>query len=565
MINKIAGKRVIVGALFAAALTSGAFAQQVTNPTQKNLQGASDAQQPIAVFKVEVVARTMKAINYHHRQGSTKVDFQGTALEPEAKGEATVESRTGATKINANFNHLEPAARFGPEFVTYVLWAITPEGRAKNLGEVFLDGTKSSIQTSTDLQAFGLLVTAEPYFAVSQPSDVVVMENFVRGDTTGTIEQVEAKFELLQRGIYTRNMSSAIIEKMKLDKNLPLDLQEARNAVSIAKNTGAETYAADTMVKANQELQNAEMFLKGKGDKKRLQTVARQATQMAEDARIITLRKLAEMDKAATLAREASATQEAADQTRRRQTADAARMNADAERMKAEAERRKAEADKSTAELASRNAEAAALKAQVATLGAERDRAAAEAARLAAMEEKRKSDAEAASARAGMDEANRLREQAEKDKLALREQIRSQLNLILETRDTARGLIVNMSDVLFDTAKFSLRPGAKEKLAKVSGILLAHPGLMLEIEGFTDNVGGEAYNQTLSEKRANSVRDYLVTQGIKPETVTAKGLGLTLPVAGNETAAGRQRNRRVELVVSGDPIAPRNAAPAGNR
>ena len=240
-------------------------------------------------------------------------------------------------------------------------------------------------------------------------------------------------------------------------------------------------------------------------------------------------------------------------------------MNADAERMKAEAERRKAEADKSTAELASRNAEAAALKAQVATLGAERDRAAAEAARLAAMEEKRKSDAEAASARAGMDEANRLREQAEKDKLALREQIRSQLNLILETRDTARGLIVNMSDVLFDTAKFSLRPGAKEKLAKVSGILLAHPGLMLEIEGFTDNVGGEAYNQTLSEKRANSVRDYLVTQGIKPETVTAKGLGLTLPVAGNETAAGRQRNRRVELVVSGDPIAPRNAAPAGNR
>jgi len=503
----------------------GLFAQ-VPNPTQKDIVTAGGQSVPITVFHVEVVSRTMKAINYHHRQGSTNIDFRGTALEPQARGEATVDSKTGATKVNARFSHLEPAARFGPEFVTYVLWAITPEGRAKNLGEVFLDGSNSSIQTSTDLQAFGMMVTAEPYFAVSQPSDVVVMENFVREDTTGTIEQVDAKFELLQRGIYTRNMSSAIVEKMRPDKSIPLDLVEARNAVLIARNTGAETYAADTMAKANQELQNAEGFLAGRGDKKALQTVARQATQMAEDARIITLKKMEEQEKTASLNREAQATREAAEQARRRAMA--------------ESERAQAQTDRAAAEAASRRAES--------------DRAAADAARMAAIEEQKKLEIETARARAAADDANRMRDQAEKDKLALRQQIRDQLNMVLETRDSARGLIVNMSDVLFDTGKYTLKPGAKEKLAKVSGILLAHPGLMLEIEGHTDSVGGEEYNQTLSEHRAEAVRDYLVGQGIQPDTASAKGFGKTKPVASNDTPEGRQQNRRVELVVSGDPI-----------
>jgi outer membrane protein OmpA-like peptidoglycan-associated protein len=506
---------------------------QVPNPTQRDLQTAGQGNPPITRFHVEVVSRTMKAINFHHRQGSTKVDFRGTALEPEARGEATVDSKTGATKVEARFSKLEPAARFGPEFVTYVLWAITPEGRAKNLGEVFLNGTNSSIQTSTDLQAFGLMVTAEPYFAVSQPSDVVVLENFIRKDTTGTIEQVDAKFELLQRGIYTRNMSSATVQKMKVDKRLPLDLQEARNAVMIAGNIGADKYAADTMLKANQELQNAEGFLASKGDKKMLQTVARQATQMAEDARIITIRKIQEEEKAAVLQseadakqREAEAKKEAANQTRQRVAADAERTQAEAERAAAEAASRRAE----------------------------RDRAEADAARMAAIEQQKKLAVETASARAAAEEANRMRDQAEKDKLALREQIRVQLNMVLETRDSARGLIVNMSDVLFDTGKYTLRGETKEKLAKVSGILLAHPGLMLAVEGHTDSVGGDEYNQTLSEHRAEAVRDYLVSQGISQDTVTSKGYGKTMPVASNDTAAGRQQNRRVELVVSGDPI-----------
>jgi outer membrane protein OmpA-like peptidoglycan-associated protein len=502
-----------------------AFAQ-IPNPTQTNIAQSSGGDQPIAVFHVDVVSRTMKSVNYHHREGSTHIDFRGTALAPDAKGEASVDSKTGATKVNAHFSRLEPAAAFGPEFVTYVLWAVTPEGRPVNLGEVFLDGTNSSIQTSTDLQAFGMFVTAEPYFAVTQPSDVVVMENFIREDTTGTIEQVDAKFELLKRGTYTRNMPAITAGKLKLDKRIPLDLQEARNAYAIAVNAGAGKYAADTLEKARVDLENAEGYLAGRGDKKALQTVARQATQMAEDARIIEFRKEQQEEEAAVRDREARATQEAAEQTHQREIADAERM--------------RAEADKAAAEAASRKAES--------------DRAAADAARAAALEQQQKLAAETASARAAADEANRMRMQAEKDKEALREQIRNQLNMVLETRESARGLIVNMSDVLFDTAKYTLKPGAREKLAKVSGILLAHPGLILAIEGHTDSVGGDEYNQELSEHRAEAVRDYLVTQGIAPDSVSAKGFGKTMPVATNDTPEGRQQNRRVELVVSGDPI-----------
>ena len=529
---------ILAALLIPAAASVVQVAAQVPNPTQKDLAPPDGGNAPIAVFHVDVVARTMTAVNYRHREGSTPIDFRGTTLAPEAKGEASVDSKTGATKINAHFSRLEPAAAFGPEFVTYVLWAVTPEGRPTNLGEVFLDGTKSSLQTSTDLQAFGMFVTAEPYFAVTQPSDAVVLENFVRPETSGTIEQVEAKFELLKRGVYTRNMPAEVLGRLKQDKRVPLDLQEARNAYAIALNVGADRYAADTMNKARLDLDNAEGYLAGKGDKKALQTVARQATQMAEDARIITFRKMGAEEEAAVRDSEFKATQEASEQARLRAAA--------------ESERMKAETEKAAAEAASQKAEI--------------ERREAVTARLAAVEEQGKLAAETASARAAAEEANRMREQAEKDKQALgeqaekdkqalRDQIREQLNMVLDTRETARGLIVNMSDVLFDTGQYTLRPGAKEKLAKVSGILLAHPGLVLAVEGHTDSVGGDDYNQTLSEHRAGAVREYLVAQGIPPDSVTAQGFGKTMPVADNGTAEGRQQNRRVEIVVSGDPIA----------
>jgi outer membrane protein OmpA-like peptidoglycan-associated protein len=136
-----------------------------------------------------------------------------------------------------------------------------------------------------------------------------------------------------------------------------------------------------------------------------------------------------------------------------------------------------------------------------------------------------------------------------------------QFNTILETRDTARGLIINMSDVLFDTAKFSLRPAAREKLAKVAGVVSGHPGLKLEVEGHTDNVGADDYNQLLSEQRGGAVRDYLTGQGVPQNSVTARGFGETQPAASNLNSTGRQQNRRVELVVSGDIIGAQIGSP----
>src|SRR5580692_7302049 len=265
---------------------------QAPSPVQQST-GAAQAG-PMPIYRVTVVARTMKAINYNHRSGSTRIDFRGTALMPQAHGEASVESKQGVIKIDARMQKLQPATKYGPEYLTYVMWAITPEGRATNVGEVLLNGDKTHLDATTELQSFGLIVTAEPYFAVTQPSDVVVMENFVTKETTGTIEEVDAKYELLQRGQYVLNVNPADIKPLRLDKKVPLELYEARNAVQIARWTGADKYAADTFLKAKQGLENAEGYLQGKAGKKPIGTVARESVQMAEDARIITVKKIEE-------------------------------------------------------------------------------------------------------------------------------------------------------------------------------------------------------------------------------------------------------------------------------
>jgi outer membrane protein OmpA-like peptidoglycan-associated protein len=467
----------------------------------------------VPTFRVTVVSRVTKAINYRHRSGSTPVDLRGTALMPMAKGDAVVNSKQGRIEINAHMDHMTPATQFGPEYLTYVLWAVTPEGRPKNLGEVLLNGDNSKLDVTTDLQTFGLIITAEPYFAVTQPSDVVVMENFIRTDTQGTYEDIDAKYELLQRGQYTMNVNPSEISPYVVDRKVPLELYEARNAVRIAQWTGADKYAADTFEKAKVGLQNAEEELTGKIGKKTVSQNSRDAAQNAEDARLITIRKVedeyAEGVKAAADQREADARAQAA--------------QSDAER--AAAERQQLESERAR---------------QAAQAEADRSAKDADAARAAALAQQQQAQAQL--------------NQSEQEKAQLREQLRQQLNMILETRETARGLIVNMSDVLFDSGKYTLKPGAREKLAKIGGIILAHQGLKLEVEGHTDSVGSDEYNQKLSEQRANSVRDYLVSQGVTGDSITAIGLGKTGPVTDNTTAAGRQQNRRVEMVVSGEPI-----------
>jgi len=531
---------------------------QIPNPTQKSQPALTPNQtgQPMPVFRVQVVSRTTKAVNYHHRTGTTHIDFRGTELMPLARGEASVSSQMGSTKIETSFNHMGPAAQFGPEYMTYVLWGITPEGRATNLGEVVLEGDHAKLLSTTDLQTFGLIVTAEPYFSVTQPSDVVVAENFIRNDTSGTIEQVDAKFELLQRGQYIYNRGA--YSPIKINPKGPLQLAEAENAVEIARLAGADKYAADTYAKATLDLKNAEAFLHGSKNRKESETNAREAAQMAEDARIITLRKIRQeeldAERAAAAQREADAQAKA---TAERQKADAERLRAEqsaAEAAKQQQARQQADADRRAAELARQQALQAKADADAATMRAQQERAAADAARAAALAQQQAAQADAERAKQAAAQADAQRQQAEAEKAALRERLRNQLNTVLETRETQRGLIVNISDVLFDFGKYTLKPGAREKLAKVAGILLAYPGLNIQLEGHTDSVGSDEFNMKLSQERADAVRTYLGSEGVPTNTMSATGLGKGEPVADNSTAAGRQQNRRVDMVVSGQAI-----------
>ena len=483
------------------------------------------------VFRVNVVSRTTKAVNYRHRGGSTGVDFKGTSLMPQATGKGKVDSKAGRLQVNASFSHLESAGKFGAQYLTYVLWAITPEGRAVNLGEVVPnEEQKSSLEVTTDLQAFGLLVTAEPYFAVTRPSNLVVIENIIRYETKGFEEAIDARFDMLEGGQYTIDVPAAQLPSTTAAPNTPLDLLEARNAVAIAKAAGAEKYASESLAKSLDMLARAEDYLVRKQGRTPIGTAARGATQMAEDARVLTLQRK-EQER---IAAEKQAMRE------RQEKAEAdAKAAAEAEaRAKAQAEedarrRAQAEADRATAERA--KADAQFVQAQ------------AEAARAAALAEQQKAEAEAEKARLAAEEANRQKEE-------LRARLLHQLNQVLETTDTDRGLRVNMPDVLFDSGQYTLKPAARERLARISGIVQGYPELNFEIEGHTDNVGSDQFNQGLSEKRAASVRDYLVNSGVSINNVVARGLGKTQPVADNKTANGRKLNRRVEMIVSGDVI-----------
>jgi len=513
------------------------------------------------IYRITVTERTTKAISYRNRSGATKIDFAGTALMPAAHAEAKVDSKKGYIEIEVEFRNLPEATQFGAEYLTYVLWAITPEGRTSNLGEILRSGTSGKLNVTTELQSFGLVVTAEPYFAVSRPSDVVVMENIVRPDTVGKIELIDAKYELLQRGQYEH---LANVLDLKVNRKMPLELYEARNAIQIARTSGADRFATETFQKAEASLRQAEQDRAHNAGAKSVTTAARHAVQTAEDARAIAVKRqdddllaaerqagadrqaTAESGRAAAESETSRVTREAAE-ARRRAESEAARLKRDndAQSADARAEADRLRRDNDVQRLAALN-EADRLKRDN---DAQRASALSEADRL-----KQESDAKLAAAQTDLDRAARDRAQAEADKAELRARLLLQFNAILQTRDTARGLIVNLSDVLFDTAKFSLRPEAREKLAKVAGIVSGHPGLRLDVEGHTDNVGGDDYNQNLSEQRGSSVRDYLTQQGMQQGSVSTRGFGKTQPIATNDTAAGRQQNRRVELVISGEII-----------
>ncbi len=532
------------------ALSVSAFAQ-----TNRQVTTVVEPISPTPIFRVNVVSRNVQAVNYEHRSGASKLDFAGTDLMPSANGEAKVNSRRGSIQIDAEFADLREPTTFGTEYLTYVLWAISPEGRAVNLGEVLVgDNHRSKLRVTTDLQAFALIVTAEPYYAVRQPSNAVVLENVVRESTKGTTEAVNAKYELMERGGYIP--TGYKFDPVVLNARLPLEFFEARNALRIAQSEGAEQYASDSYQHAVQLMNNADEYATRKHiDSKPLIAVSREAVQTSEDARAIAVKKLDEIGLANE--RQASSDSQARSQAqadhaiRQKDQAQSDAAVAQAARAQAEFDAQNARTARTQAESDAAKARADAADAQSATAQAQSDMASNQASSATALSA---AQADADQSRSDAQAAQQTAQQAETDKAAMRTRLSEQLNLILETRDSARGLIVSMSDVLFDTGKYSLKPGAREKLAKVAGILLAYPGLDIAVGGYTDNVGGDAMNQTLSENRAGSVRDYLVQEGVATNSVSAQGFGNTLPVASNDNASGRQQNRRVELLVSGDAI-----------
>ena len=448
----------------------------------------------------------------------------------------------GRTEIDSHFYHLRSARDLGPEFLTYVLWAITPQGRAMNLGEMRPDkDRKASLKATTQLQNFGLLVTAEPFFAVTRPSNMVVLQNVPRADTRGREVSIDAKFEAFQRGDYTVRIPPSELLSITASRKTPVELLEARNAVVIARASGAERYASDAYARAEGDLARAEAQYDEHHHESAIST-ARAATQAAEDARLLSIqRREQERD---------SLRQQEQEHRVARAREEASQAQQEAERAKFE--REQAEVQKQRAEIAASQAE---QTAQLASQEAARERSAAEEARQQALQQQQNLVAQAQEAEQQAQSAQQRAEQADQARENMRQQLLAELNQIMQTRDTARGLIVDMNDVLFDTGRATLRPDAKIRLARVAGIIEAYPDLRLNIEGYTDNTGSPQYNHMLSEERAATVRDFLIGQGVLANNVFAQGFGEANPIASNGTPEGRQMNRRVDLVVSGPEIA----------
>jgi outer membrane protein OmpA-like peptidoglycan-associated protein len=468
-----------------------------------------------------LTSKSVPAIGYEIGAGGTKVNLVATSAASGASGEARVEAKKNGTTIDVKVNGMPLPTTLGPEFLTYVLWSVSPDGTATNLGEIPINKDGNGKLTATAAsQTFSLIVTAEPYYAVRIPSELVVLENERKKNTKGQVFP-DTNYKLMFRNEYSRAGNPLALTPDL--KNFPLDVYEARNAVEIAKDRGAEKYAPEVFSKAQASLQIMENAVAQKADKNQLISTARQAIQFAEDARGL------------------SAQRQEAERIQKEKDAAAA---AAAAKAKAEADARAAAEAKRQAELTA--AKEAQMKAEADAKAAEQRAAAQAAAEKAAAQQA----ALQAKEQAAKDEAARAKAATE----ALRAQLLQQLNEVLQTTDTPRGLVVNMADVLFESGKFALSQDAQLKLAKLSGIIQAHPGLNLAIEGYTDTTGTPDFNLKLSQQRADAVMTFLISQGLSADTITANGLGQANPVADNTTSAGRKQNRRVEIIVSGEVI-----------
>jgi flagellar motor protein MotB len=525
---KMTSKKVLV-------LTVGLFL-----PTAIWCQNVPVDHPSVPIYRVTVVERTVKAVDYQYRNGPTPIDFRGTVLLPKAKGDAVVESKAGRTEIDARFSHLEAPTRYGSEYLTYVLWAITPQGHAKNLGEILPGSSdRAKLHVTTDLQSFGLLVTAEPYSAVRLPSDVVVMENEVRPETVGGIEQIQARYELLPRGEYTYNVPSDLQngvaqgEKLSMDRyEALLEVYQAQNAVQIARAQGADRYAPDVFNKAEALYRTAQDYNMQRADRSAVVTAARQAAQTAEDARAIAEKRRhdeqLEQVQAQVASEQAARVREQELRVRAEADLQAARNQSSADRMQLDEERssrQRAEADAAAARSAvvlppQPQTQTVVVQSPVQTQPAVQDF----------------------------------------QKVQFRQQVQRELNAAMSTLDTPRGLVVTLPDA--DFRGVALNPGVSGSLQRIASVVCAHPGLIVSVEGHTDNAMGESRAEDFSYERAAAVRAALARAGVPVNSLSTRGLGSNRPLVSNATASGREQNRRVEITISGDPI---GALPAWDR
>jgi outer membrane protein OmpA-like peptidoglycan-associated protein len=488
----------------------------------------------VPIYRVTVVERTVKAINYEYRKDPTMIDFRGTVLMPKAKGDAVVQSKQGRTAIDAGFQHVTEPSAFGPEYLTYVLWALTPDGRPHNLGEIIPNSLDHSrLQVTTDLQAFALIVTAEPYSAVRQPSDVVILENQVRGDTTGIVEQVNARYELLPRGHYSWEVPATL---KAAEANGPrvstreyeelIEIYQAQNAVGAAKAAGAGNFAPEPLAKAETLLREAQQRHDRKADRTLAIQEAREAAQSAEDARLIAEQRQ-QQDRLAKAEANANAAQQAkllADASRdeAQNLARSAQVQIDAAQAQAAADREARARAEHQAQAAQKNA----AEAQAA-LEAQRTQTAVVVAKVNAEHQQQTHESE-------------QREQ--------RSHLLGQLNSVAPTRDTAFGLVVTIPDPAFTGPV--LRNSYEDQLSKLSRILNAHPALRVEVQGHSDSPETEAE----ASRRAQTVGDLMLRRGLPSAAVSVRSMGDSRLIGPNATAHGREENRRVEIVISGDEI-----------
>jgi outer membrane protein OmpA-like peptidoglycan-associated protein len=476
-----------------------------------------------------------RVLAFTYPQGEiVSMNFHPTSRLPEAAGIARVERLNGMSKIAIDLTGMKSAAGFGGQFHSYTLWVVSPEGRVENLGELVLDGSRSRLEVETPLDTFGMFITAEPHFLTSRPSRFVVLENVGPAVDVRPLQVQTVQYEGFAGDYAFERESLAGVPQARIE--VGSDIASARTAVQLAEAAGAVKFAADELAKAKDALRNAESRLSSGAAAADITRVAHEVVRLAVSAETAA-RERTFQD---ALARERNASSVRIDSLE--SSIAAAQSESERNRLKAEQRALDAELEARARDEAEREAADAARRAADAEKrahAAEEDRIAAEKAKLDAEQGRIAAEREAADARLARENA--------------RADLREAMASIAAVRESARGLIVSLPNILFATNQAVLKPEGREALAKISGILQVARGYSLSVEGHTDSVGTAQQNLELSEKRAASVRDYLVEQGVPAGSVSAKGFGESTPIATNDTSAGRQENRRVEIVVVESP------------